>query len=247
MPPPQIPQITVPNRRARGPAEFGDAQAYLETLHQPLYSAFDFNTGTAPTTAALFGYAVGQQLAGAVAGTNATLLHTNMQQQGTLPAPKLFLITGIRIVPVELDSGLTDPLDNTAGASNAAQTYTGQDSNLLEDLLRLVYGSYLDLFIGNKSYLQVPTWFCPGNTGIDGVAAAFGIVGASATNLSETQRFLTHHSAGKYFALAQYPIVLPNQQVFSLSLNFPQTSRPAFGARRLVYGVLDGLLGREVQ
>ena len=45
----------------------------------------------------------------------------------------------------------------------------------------------------------------------------------------------------------RYPILIPSQQNFFLSLNFPQATRPTLGATRPVYGVLDGILGRETQ
>ena len=54
-------------------------------------------------------------------------------------------------------------------------------------------------------------------------------------------------SMGKYFAMDRYPVLVPSQQNFFVSLNFPQPTRPTLGASRAVYSVLDGIFGRETQ
>lgn len=196
----------------------------------------------------MFQYAIGGTVASNVAtAVTASAIHTNMTAAGSLATPKLFLVTGIRIVPVELNSALTNPLQDSAGVTSAGPTFTGVDSNLLEDLMRVVYGSFLRFFVGTKDYLVVPTWFTPGNTGIQGDADSLTSGGATPIAAGSFQYFQTYHSAGRYFALDRYPVLIPSQQNFFVSLNFPQSTKPTMGAARAVYGVLDGILGRETQ
>ena len=143
------PQMKVRPRRFASP--FAGQRAKLEPIHQPLYSAYLFDAASAPNEALMFQYAVGGTVASNIAtATNATQLHTNIPAAGFLPTPKIFLVTGMRIVPVELTSALIDPIDDTAAESVAAITWTGEDSNLLEDLLRIIYGSYIRFFVGKK-------------------------------------------------------------------------------------------------
>lgn len=240
------PMMKVRPRRFASP--FGAQRAKLEPIHQPLYSAYLFDAATVGGEALMFQYAAGGQVATNIStGTVATQLHTNLPGQGFLPTPKVFLTTGIRIIPVELTSALIDVIDDTAAESVAAVTYIGEDSNLLEDLLRLIYGSFIRFFVGTKDYLVAPTWLTPANTGAYGVSDTEIAVAATPENLAERQAVRTFHSMGRYFALDRYPVLIPSQQNFSVSLNFPQATRPTLGATRAVYGCLDGILGRETQ
>ena len=240
------PQMKVRPRRFASP--FAGQRAKLEPIHQPLYSTYLFDAAVTPNEALMFQYATGGTVASNIAAaTTATLLHTNIPAPGFLPTPKVYLVTGIRIVPVELTAGLIDPVDDTAAESVAAITWIGEDSDLLEDLLRIVYGSYVRFFVGTKDYLVCPTWITPANTGTMGVADSQIALGATPENLGERQDVRTFHSMGRYFALDRYPVLIPSQQNFFISLNFPQATRPTIGATRPVYSVLDGILGRETQ
>lgn len=239
------PQMKVRPRRFASP--FAGQRAKLEPIHQPLYSAFLFDAAQTQGEALFFQYAVGGTTAGTVTGVVATFLHTNLPAPGFLPTPKIFLTTGLRIIPTELTAPLIDVIDDTAAESVAAVTWTGEDSNLLEDLMRLFYGSFVRFFVGTKDYLVAPTWVTPANTGIAGVSNTEFAVAATPENLGERQAVRTFHSMGRYFALNQYPVLIPSQQNFSMSLNFPQATRPTLGSQRAVYAVLDGILGRETQ
>lgn len=241
-----VPPMQVRPRRFASP--FAGQRAKLEPIHQPLYSAYLFDAALTPNEALYFQYAVGGSVAtNAAAATVATTLHTNIAAAGFLPTPKIFLTTGIRIVPVELGSTLINPIDDSGGSSRAAVTFTGEDSNLLEDLQRLIYGSYIRFFVGTKDYLVAPTWLTPGNTGIEGEVADSMSAGATPAATIQTRRTTTFHSLGRYFELKRYPVLIPSQQNFFVSLNFPQTTRPTIGAARPVYACLDGILGRETQ
>lgn len=239
------PRFRVNPRRFASP--FAGQRAKLEPIHQPLYSSFLFAAAQTGGEALLFQYAVGGTVAGTVTGVTATLLHTNIPAAGFLPTPKIYLVTGIRIVPAELTDTLIDPIDDTAATSLPAVTFINEDSNLLEDLTRLVYGSFVRFFVGTKDYLVCPTWITPANTGMMGVSDSWGQMGATPVNNAMQQSFQTFHSMGKYFAMERYPVLIPSQQNFFLSLNFPQATRPTLAATHAVYGVLDGILGRETQ
>lgn len=223
-------------------------EAKLEPIHQPLYSAYIFDNALAPAQALFFNYGVGGQVATNTATPpNATEIHTNMVSAGFLPSPKMFLVTGIRLVVIELDATFTDLLTDAGAATNAGPTFTGQDIAVLEDLQRIVYGSVFKFFVGTKNYLTNPTWNVPANTGIQGDSSQLYGGGATPIAASVVQRAMTYHSAGRYFSLPAFPTMIVPQQNFNCSLEFPQTTRPTFGADRAVYAVLDGVLGREVQ
>lgn len=222
--------------------------AKLEPIHQPLYSCFLFDNTLAPAQALFFNYGVGGQVAtNQTSPPSATEIHTNMVSAGFLPSPKMFLVTGIRVVPIELDSTFTDMLQDTGAATNAGPTFTGQDVNVLEDLIRLIYGSVFKFFVGTKNYLTNPTWNVPANTGVQGDSNQLYGGGATPIAASTVQRLVTYHSAGRYFSLPAFPTMIVPQQNFNSTLEFPQTTRPTIGAKRAVYTVFDGVLGREVQ
>lgn len=238
--------MRVTPRRFASP--FGMQRAKLEAIHQPLYSCYLFGTGTAPSEALLFKYGVGGQVATNQGTTTiASFLHTNLPAAGFLPMPKVFCVAGIRIVVPELSQALIDPVQDSAIVTTAAQTFAGQDSNLLEDLQRILYGAYVRFFVGTKDYLVAPNWMCPGNVGLQGESSDIMWGGASGANVANTQHIQTFHGAGKYFALNRYPTIIPSQQEFQASINFPQSTRPTLGATRPVYIVFDGILGRETQ
>lgn len=242
----QAPMMRVRPRRFASP--FAGQRAKLEPIHQPLYSAYLFDGAIVLGEALMFQYAVGGSVATNIStATNATTLHTNIPAAGFLPTPKIFLTTGIRLIVTEMTSALIDPVDDTVADSAAAITFLGEDSDLLEDAMRIIYGSFIRYFVGTKDYMVGPTWLTPGNTGIMGVSDSTLAVGATPENLAEFQRVSTFHGMGKYFALDRYPVLVPSQQNFFVSLNFPQPTRPTLGASRAVYAVLDGIFGRETQ
>lgn len=241
------PQMRAAPRRFASPIDTM-RRAKLEPIHQPLYSTFLFDAAQAPAQANFFQYAVGGTVAtNAAAATNATLLHTNMPTAAFLPSPKMFLVTGIRLIPVESNSGFSDVLADTGAVTVAGPSFTGQDVNLLEDLVRIIYGSVFKFFVGTKDYLVCPSWNVPANTGIQGEASNVVGYGATPTAPSTTQKIVTFHSAGRYFSLPAFPTMIVPQQNFTATLEFPQATRPTIGAARAVVTVLDGILGREVQ
>jgi hypothetical protein len=223
-------------------------RAKLEPIHQPLYSCYIFDNAVVPSSALFFGYGVGGQVAtNQATPPGATELHTNMVTPNFLPSPKMFLVTGVRVIPVEIDAIFQAGLDSTGGNTFVGPTFTSGQVWLLEDLVKLVYGSVFKFFVGTKNYLTNPTWNVPANSGIQGESDMIYGGGSTPIAASMTQRLATFHSAGRYFALPAFPTMIVPQQNFNATMEFPQVSRPILGADRAVYTVLDGILGREVQ
>lgn len=254
MPDVPIPAMVQKPRRFRTPHPAFNL-AVVEPIHQPLYSAHQLRAEsdagaplTLPSEALMFTYPVGGALAGN-AGVTATKLHTNMDAPGFLPTPKLFLVTGIRIIVSELTADLKEELDDTNcwQESTATEASGGNcpESDLLEDLLKIIYGGYIRFFVGTKDYFSGPTFFTPGNTGVGGVSST--ALASGAATLYYGKQNNTFHGIGRYFALDRYPILVYPQQNFTLSINFPQPIRPSLNADRIIWGVLDGILGRETQ
>ncbi len=221
----------------------------VQPVHTPLYSAFIYDAAALPREAQMFSYGVGGTVASNVAtATTATLLHTSLAQPGgVLPSPKLFVVTGIRVVPSQLNSGFSDLITDTAFASINVSTFVGvADINVLEDLIRIVYGTVLKVFIGTRDDQIGPTPLFPANTGIEGEMAEAIVSGASATgNLTQRRSAATVYNAGKAFILDRWPTLIPPQQNFSATLVAPQATTPTLGAARTVWCVFDGVLGRE--
>lgn len=233
------PMVAKPRRFASPHPAF--AHAAVEPIHQPMYSAYEFQSSTAPSEALFFQYAVGGTVAGnAGASTTATKLHTNLPAAGFFPTPKLFLVTGLRFILPPIKYTLDDIIDATDWATGAPSG----DLDTLEDIIRIVYGSYLRLYVGAKDYLEAPSWLVPGNVGVSGLAAL--TAGTGATNAYPHASVAIPHTVGRYYAFDRYPILIPSQQNFSVSVNFPQSTKPTLNVAHIGYVVLDGILGREV-
>ena len=244
-----VPPLMRRPRRFAGPNLLA-ANPKLEPIHQSLYSAGSFASGVAlPRELLLFQYAVGNNIPGAsgTAGalTNAHLLSTNMRTAGFLAAPKVFSVEGIRLIYSQLAT------PTTAGASPVQQpslnvVAAGVAAVFVDNLVRTHYSGVLDFSVGPKNYQEAPLWMFPSNTGLDGVAS---IAGAWAVPVNELVTAV--HSGGRYFGLGRYPVLIPAQQQFQVTLKFPSPTNPtlvgAAGINDLfVWVCLDGVLGREV-
>lgn len=234
------PAIAVEPRRMLSPHPAFE-RAQLEPVHQPLYSAAAFDAALCPAEVNFFTYSIGGIVSGAGAGaTAASLIHTNMETAGFLAAPKIFLAEKVSIVVSQLNATLSAQLEVNfalAAAVNAVEMH--------DDLCRLLYGSWLRWIVGTKDYFVGPAWLVPGNYGLNGIAAA-----AIADTDVVTENYVRYHSVygyGKQMKLSRFPVLLPSQQNFRMSLNFTQNVRPTLIAARLVYANLHGLYGREVQ
>lgn len=245
-------ELTVPRRRFASP--FGNQKALLEPIVQPLYSSFVLNNGAVPAQLAFFQYAVGENVP-VNFGTfvpRATTTYTNMQIGGQLPTPKVFLVTGVRVVVAEIGRSTGGPQTlptSSAAGTVAAPTFTGQDVADLDDLQKILWGSAFSFTVGEKNYLTVPTAFLPGNVGAAGAVNMLAAGGTTPVAAVTTQRVATFVSRGDYFSLTPYNILIASQQNFGCTIDFQQETaqRPQLNTSRQVYAVLDGILGREVQ
>jgi hypothetical protein len=218
-------------------------RAGIEGLRQSLYDFLLYPTaGQAQFN--FFATPQGQGLTsavGGVAGTNKTIQDTNMTVAGMLPAGQSFLLNSIEI-----------PF--FAGSVNTANTYTlaspaffnAAAAAALEAQLADVNSFYqsgsLKLFIGSKTYLEeAPILRFPPKTQLtyDGaVTSNSATVGALG--------FVSGKISGRPY-MVEPPVLLENNQNFSVSLNFPAAVATPSGFNARVGCILDGYLYRNSQ
>jgi len=236
------PLMTRARRFASPAAQFINAK--LEPIHQPLYSLCAIDSGVIPRSLLFFQYPVGGTVAGTGDGTigGATTFHTNMETAGFLANPKLFLVTGIRCIPWPLVPGsAAASAPSPRGAVNAIGETIAKDE-WIADFLFTWYCGVMNFVVGPKNYLRVPLWNVPANTGVDGFASA-AIGSLASASIFRTESF---HSSGRYYALSQYPILIPAQQSFNVSIDYQLPTNPSLNKDAAIYVQLDGVLGREV-
>lgn len=232
-------QAAVIPRRIAGPDNTGVAK--LELLHQPLYSAVAI-AGTAaalPRELNFFNYGIGGTVTGAGSGAvRATTFHTNLEAAAPLASPKTFSIYGVRIIGSILAHVAAGPL-----LSDQSFELGRNPNEQHDDLFLIHYSTSFVLRVGNKDYLRGPTMKHPANTGIEGVVDAAISTTAAAVGAQQRNAIYT---AGRYFGLETYPILLAPQQSWTAQLLCQWGTNPTPVLDRYVFCVFDGLLGREV-
>jgi hypothetical protein len=156
---------------------------------------------------------------------------TNMTNQGVLPAPQRFLMTGIEIF---IHSGL-NPYRAQAAAGAIAQW---------NDLHAVHRRGFARLFIGSKDYLKDgPIGVFPPSFRLAG-DAALGGVGSAAGNVDMVDYASL---AGKPYEIA--PFFIETQQNFRVTLEFPNGAvpLPSTNATTRVGVRLLGFLYRQSQ
>ena len=229
-------QLEVPQNRVDVPMR---ADALLEVIHQPLYSAAAFLNGVIiPFSTEVFSYRIGQVVPGAGAGAIAsTINHTNMTQAGTLSHPKVGEFRSVRQVMCQLTAPLTTPITPTFDATPPEPGF------IFELVQQFFWGTTLRFHVGEKDYLEgVPSFLVPGNVGIGGVAA----VSADDQADAEQQQVVLPNGAGRTFDLEPYAVFLPSQQQFFAQIRAPQPIPPTPGVDCLVWVIIDSVIGREV-
>ena len=227
-------QATVRPTRLTAPAQ---GRPQLELVHFPLYSSVALDAAAAPRTIQFFTYAIGQVVAGTGTGAiAATRFHTNMQTANFLAAPKTFTVEGVRIVVPGAVYTASPAIQATAGVAIAANPQG-------DDLQLLVGSGHFRFFVGPKDYVQSPLFAVPANTGLGGVSST----SISNTNAASVfQRRTIIHTSGRTWAMPTWPVLIANQQSFGAELLFQWATNPTVSQNRLVFCVLDGVLGREV-
>lgn len=208
-------------------------QGIKEKLHWPLYDAFvvpDQNGGaTAPTFATEMKKRDERILRFFVDVQNKTRLETNLQASGTLPSMNSYEVRALRVV-----------------VSPVFQPHRGKDvptraaDNVLADL---IYNSVTTLLVGEKTMIEMPTYYFPAGAGV-----------------SPGNQTLPSHGEPDPMATFRFsePVKIEPNQNFRVEMLFPQgvPSAPggtgplrlgdATGPLRL-WVVLDGYLTRDVQ
>lgn len=178
---------------------------------------------------------------GGVVGTPKTVQDTNMTVAGMLPAGMTFLMNSIEV-----------PF--FAGTVNTANTYTLAAPSLfavaaaatvaaqLNDINSFYQSGSLKLFIGSKTYLEeAPLLRFPPK-------CQFTYDGAVATNSATVGEVAI--ASGKISGrpyMVEPPVLLENNQNFSVSLNFPTAVATPSGFNARVGVILDGYLYRNSQ
>jgi len=234
----ETPVLSVPQNRGETPEALMGAPL-LEVIHQGLYSSIALDAAVIPAELRFFGYQIGDPVPGAGAGVQTAVnIHTNMEIAGALATPKVFEVRGIRVYVSQMNADLT----TTTGVVNPVALGA---ASLLDDMQRIFWGTDFRWHIGNKDYLTVPTHGVPPNVNLAGNAS----IDAASTAALDVRRILTAQGVGKYYSCAPYPTFIPSQQSFFAQLRATQlaANRPVLDVAHLVYCMLDGVLGREVQ
>lgn len=235
-----IPTMAQNPRRVTSPE--GDL---VEPIESVLFSTVGLASGALPQDVFFFGYGIGDPIGGSgnlVTNELAKGYHTNLDKGGILGLPKSFLATGIRFYLVPLTSTTAaagaSPVLSDPGFSAAALA----DSDLLEDLRMITETGHVKFTIGSKVYVDEPLFALPGNIGFGGVASVS--IGANAG---------THHldvclpkTEGQTREFLPYPIRIPPQQGFQVSLSFRWSTPPSLNDHRALVCMLDGKLSTGV-
>jgi len=191
----------------------------IEAIWQPYYDMQSYPTA-GQTQLLFFQIPQGQ--------SSKTLADTNMVLAGQFPAPTAFLTTAIMVLYMP---GFAN------SASNALAAATPQAN--LNDVVKVADAGYLQLTIGSKVYLNdAPLGKFPPNFSIGGLQALAGTFTATAGVSADFAR-----SIGRYYEIT--PLLIPMNQNFSVSLNWP--TAVAVTAIGRIAVILDGFYYRQSQ
>lgn len=230
-------------------------QGVKEKLHSPLYDAFFVPGVAGPTPAKRFSDVMTDPRAIRffVDVQNKTRLETNLQASGVLPSLNNFEARALRVV-VSNPPCLIEPaaiLDagnkycagyegNTTGAGiefvEEIQELCGQSCAQLSSIVaELIYNSVTTLLVGEKTMIEMPTYFFPAGAG---VSPGNGTV----INHGEPDPMAT-------FRFSE-PVIIEPHQNFRVEIVFPRdvpkVVAEVVGPLR-IWVVLDGYLTRDVQ
>src|SRR6187399_1004294 len=206
-------------------------QGIKEKLHWPLYDAFvvpEKNGGPPPTFQTEMDKRDSRILRFFVDVQNKTRLETNLQASGTLPSLNSYEVRALRVV-----------VSPVLRHGKHKDEPTRDGDNVLADL---IYNSVTSLIVGEKTMIEMPTYYFPAGAGV-----------------SPGNQSLPSHGQPDPMATFRFPEPVPIEpnQNFRVEMLFPQkvptgsSSGPmrlgdATGPLRL-WVVLDGYLTRDVQ
>ena len=213
-------------------------QGMKEKLHWPLYDAFvvpEQNGGgtTPPTFASEMAKRDARILRFFVDVQNKTRLDTNLQASGTLPSLNSYEVRAMRVVVSPL-LRYPDPR-----LKDLKEAHSRQADNILADL---IYNSVTTLLVGEKTMIEMPTYYFPAGAGV-----------------SPGNQNLPSHGDPDPMATFRFsePVMIEPNQNFRVEILFPQGVPASPGGTPLRLGdatgpfrlwvVLDGYLTRDVQ
>jgi hypothetical protein len=191
-----------------------------EKLHMPLYDAVFVEDGrSVQPDQRLLRFFVDVQ--------NKTRLETNLQAAGVLPSMNSFEARAMRVVVSSLYE-----VDGSSAPINA-----GIEARFLAEL---IYHSVTTLLVGEKTMIEMPTYWFPAGAGVNpGGTSGLG-------NIVQNHGEPNHLNS---FRFAE-PVFIESQQNFRVELSFPRGVPPTVlkgvGPYR-IWVVLDGYLTRDVQ
>ncbi len=162
-----------------------------------------------------------------------TKLETNMDASGML-SRNSFEVRALRVVIAPLPQE-----EEAAPAAPAAPGGDDEDVGLSPRVIEeFIYNSVTTLIVGEKKYVEAPTYMFPSGTG------SFGGNGSSGVSHGEPNPMAT-------FRFAE-PILIPPQQSFRVEISFPNgldenELANLYDAWISVWVVLDGYLIRDIQ
>jgi hypothetical protein len=207
-----------------------------EKLHWPLYDAFvvpaQNGGGVAPTFATEMAKRDARVLRFFVDVQNKTRLETNLQASGTLPSSNSYEVRAMRVVMSPLLRGGGRP-------PKEKEEHARETDNVLVDL---IYNSVTSLLVGEKTMIEMPTYYFPAGAGV-----------------SPGNQSVPSHGEPDPMATFRFsePVNIDSGQPFRVEMQFPQGVPPAPGSSNVGLGnatgplrlwvVLDGYLTRDVQ
>ena len=214
-------------------------QGIQEKLHWPLYDAFfvpEQNGGAvAPTFASEMAKRDARIMRFFVDVQNKTRLETNLQASGQLPSLNRYEVRAMRVV-------VSPMLRRGRAAKTKDEPHDTDTDNVLADL---IYNSVTSLLVGEKTMIEMPTYYFPAGAGVS--PGTEGLPSHGQPDPMATFRFsepVQIEPNQNFRVEILFPQGVPARQ--STSHHGPQRLGDATGPLRL-WVVLDGYLTRDVQ
>jgi len=218
-------QLKIPNRQQL--SRYSVNRPGWEAVKQSLYD-FQVYAAAGQTQLTFFALPVGQG--------GKTLSDTNMTLAGQLPRNQEFLLQSIEIVFFPTTPTVAAQMPAAFGAQAVAQ--------IVNDSYIVGRAGNLALVIGSKPYLQeAPLGRFPPKTHFEIDAAAADVTTAGAALQT---RIAYAGWSGRPYMIDPASLLLPENQNFSISLNWPEGVQAITNPGRIGV-VLDGILYRRSQ